>query len=1016
MMGVGTQHNGPNCLVSYNYMLVSNVDASVAEALGCMLDGTTYLGYAGPNDASWLKPGYVTGTQGMPADGVIAGADRTYHMASHMGNATLPGDWTEVADTTAYTAGGIISGSPLAVKFNVMASMTRNPASLLQDGAVTAELPEAQKGRYNNVNFLVAAMDNSPIATHGARMKRIYALYGDGGTDAQLLWAWSESAGDLRPQMDNTGAPFSGFSPAYTCTQAYYVATTLRGKVIAATRTVYEFSAPFALNKNKVLWGFRLDDANPTMTTYMRGAAIWAATAYAASDEVGRPDPASSTVAASPDRIPADGSVPAVVTVTLMDENQNAVTGLEEAIDIAVSGDGTSTISFVGETEAGVYVYEFTNDARGVKSLTVTVDDSPPEDPIALAGAATVTVYDETDMPVANAGPDQVVVDADVSGDEQVLLDGSASSDPNGTLVSYVWSWYGQQVATGETAAATLDVGAWEITLTVTDSDGFTATDSLWVEVRTAESNLDLTQLDISGGFNVDSLFGANEMKALYLYRGGIIVPGDPSTYGHNGTRAQGYAVYDYDEEDGGTIYPTDCNRDIGWLVWSVYKNGHACVVNDTRETYTTYLEWQHPQYVDGTEGLPESGYLAGAAGVDYYMASSSGNPVMPGDLVEAADAATLKSQLGPNGYNRLTSQGMSIMFNTMAVGCDYNTYKWQKTESYAELPAGQQAAYPRLNCVLAAFNSSWDADWDVEPPVYTYYRGRYMRLAAVYADDTEEIIWAWDDENDTTPRPVDLTADHPDFAKIVQTSRHYDYGSWPTYYRVGQIVPRDNALYEFAAPLTLNPEKVLKGLRLYDNNPTVNQQPRGIAIFAATAGEIGQGWGPPNVSVATEDGLDWVYENIPASLERGGHRVGLTVTVNDLNGNDSVAVTLRKKADSGPGETVFADGATDLEKLILGSDRNKESPTTGDLVIEVVCQGNRAAEPTTVEVPFKVRPLGDLDGNGGAEPTDMSLLINKLNGMDTSGFHKYAFDLDKNGGSEPTDLSLLVNILNGVM
>jgi len=56
MMGVGTQHNGPNCLVSYNYMLVSNVDASVAEALGCMLDGTTYLGYAGPNDASWLKP------------------------------------------------------------------------------------------------------------------------------------------------------------------------------------------------------------------------------------------------------------------------------------------------------------------------------------------------------------------------------------------------------------------------------------------------------------------------------------------------------------------------------------------------------------------------------------------------------------------------------------------------------------------------------------------------------------------------------------------------------------------------------------------------------------------------------------------------------------------------------------------------------------------------------------------------------------------------------------------------
>ncbi|NLX58903.1 MAG: hypothetical protein GXY74_07425, partial [Phycisphaerae bacterium] len=44
------------------------------------------------------------------------------------------------------------------------------------------------------------------------------------------------------------------------------------------------------------------------------------------------------------------------------------------------------------------------------------------------------------------------------------------------------------------------------------------------------------------------------------------------------------------------------------------------------------------------------------------------------------------------------------------------------------------------------------------------------------------------------------------------------------------------------------------------------------------------------------------------------------------------------------------------------------------------------------------------------------SLLINKLNGTDTSGFHAYAFDLDKNGGAEPTDLSILINILNGVL
>jgi len=61
------------------------------------------------------------------------------------------------------------------------------------------------------------------------------------------------------------------------------------------------------------------------------------------------------------------------------------------------------------------------------------------------------------------------------------------------------------------------------------------------------------------------------------------------------------------------------------------------------------------------------------------------------------------------------------------------------------------------------------------------------------------------------------------------------------------------------------------------------------------------------------------------------------------------------------------------------------------------------------------VRKLGDIDGNGGAEPGDMSLLVNRLNGMDTSGLPACAFDLDTNGGAEPGDMSLLVNILNGM-
>ncbi|MFB3081001.1 MAG: hypothetical protein ACE1Y1_04425, partial [Nitrosomonadaceae bacterium] len=42
--------------------------------------------------------------------------------------------------------------------------------------------------------------------------------------------------------------------------------------------------------------------------------------------------------------------------------------------------------------------------------------------------------------PIANAGADQTVSDADGTGAESVTLDGSASSDPDGSIVSYQWT------------------------------------------------------------------------------------------------------------------------------------------------------------------------------------------------------------------------------------------------------------------------------------------------------------------------------------------------------------------------------------------------------------------------------------------------------------------------------------------------------------------------------------------------------------------------------------------------
>src|SRR5690606_24514961 len=52
--------------------------------------------------------------------------------------------------------------------------------------------------------------------------------------------------------------------------------------------------------------------------------------------------------------------------------------------------------------------------------------------------------------PTANAGADQNLPDSDAQPGEEVTLDGSASSDPDGTIVSYQWlNAENQQIASG---------------------------------------------------------------------------------------------------------------------------------------------------------------------------------------------------------------------------------------------------------------------------------------------------------------------------------------------------------------------------------------------------------------------------------------------------------------------------------------------------------------------------------------------------------------------------------------
>lgn len=112
--------------------------------------------------------------------------------------------------------------------------------------------------------------------------------------------------------------------------------------------------------------------------------------------------------------------------------------------------------------------------------LTVTDDDG------ATATDTVLITVDPApnDPPIANAGPDQTVVDTDDNGSGDVTLDGALSSDNDGVIVSWEWRNGPILIAVGQTPAAALTVGTHTLELTVTDDDGATATDSVEITVE----------------------------------------------------------------------------------------------------------------------------------------------------------------------------------------------------------------------------------------------------------------------------------------------------------------------------------------------------------------------------------------------------------------------------------------------------------------------------------------------------------------------------------------------------
>ncbi|MEQ9441467.1 MAG: PKD domain-containing protein, partial [Cyclobacteriaceae bacterium] len=145
----------------------------------------------------------------------------------------------------------------------------------------------------------------------------------------------------------------------------------------------------------------------------------------------------------------------------------------------------------------------------GATTVTLTVTDNADATD---TDQVIITVNQPANLPpTANAGPDQTVVDEDRNGQASVTLDGSASSDPDGSIDAYAWSWSGGGSATGVNPSVILPTGATTVTLTVTDNAGATASDQVIITVNqpanlppTANAGPNQTVTDTNGNGTED--------------------------------------------------------------------------------------------------------------------------------------------------------------------------------------------------------------------------------------------------------------------------------------------------------------------------------------------------------------------------------------------------------------------------------------------------------------------------------------------------------------------------------
>ncbi|MCK5027293.1 MAG: S8 family serine peptidase [Candidatus Pacebacteria bacterium] len=123
--------------------------------------------------------------------------------------------------------------------------------------------------------------------------------------------------------------------------------------------------------------------------------------------------------------------------------------------------------------------------AIGNHTVTLTVTDNGGK---TASDQMIITVEQYVNqIPIANAGEDQTVNDNDGTGTENVTLDGSLSSDSDGTI-THEWKEGTVVLGTGYIITSNFTTGEHTVVLTVTDDKGAIASDTVVITVQPNEA------------------------------------------------------------------------------------------------------------------------------------------------------------------------------------------------------------------------------------------------------------------------------------------------------------------------------------------------------------------------------------------------------------------------------------------------------------------------------------------------------------------------------------------------